>query len=245
MTTSQKYLRQIVFLVFCCISSVMMAQKDAAADVLQPYRLLIPRIEVLIDSALANHGMLAFRKNDIRVREENLKMKKRNWTRNIGFEADSRYGTFNRFSGDNTSSGTINVAANRTQFNYGVGVFLKIPVADIYNRKSEIKQAEVGIVQAKNLVKQQSDEIRETVIRYYEDLILKQNLMLIQAKNLSDGRVNLEMAKKEYTNGKLLLYDYISISDNTRNIQAEFERAKSALLVSKQLLENITGVIIK
>ena len=238
-------LKNILTLVLILIvSTVTIAQDlDVNKKQLEPYRLLIPKLEVLVDSAWANHGMLMYRKNEINVKEANIIMKKRNWTRNFGVQGDTRYGTFANFS-ENISSagGAINLASNTTQLNFGIGVYLKIPVFDIYNRKSDIKQAEAELNQAENLVKFQKDEIRETVIRYYEDLILKEKLMLIRARNLSDAQVNLEMAKKEYTNGRLLLYEYIRISDITSGIATEYEKAKSALMVSKKVLENITGV---
>jgi outer membrane protein TolC len=94
------------------------------------------------------------------------------------------------------------------------------------------------------MVKFQEYEIRETVIKYYEDLILKQRLLKIRAINLSDAKVNLEMAQKEYTNGQIPLYEYIRISDITSNIQTNFETTKAALMTSKKLLENLTGIYI-
>ncbi|MEM9678861.1 MAG: TolC family protein [Bacteroidota bacterium] len=208
----------------------------------ESYRLLIPKLEVLIDSALANNGMLGYRKNEIEVKKANLKSKRRNWTRNFGIQADTRYGTFDNFSNNVSGPNTVTLASTTTQTNYGVGLYLKIPVFDIFNRKSDIKQAKAEISQAESLVKFQEDEIRETVIRYYEDLILKENLLEIQAINLSDAKVNKEMAKKEFTNGQLEIYEYIRISDITAGVATEFEKAKSNLLLAKKLLENFTGV---
>ena len=52
------------------------------------------------------------------------------------------------------------------------------------------------------------------------------------------------MAKKEFTNGQIELYEYIRISDITAGITAEFEKAKSNLILAKRLLENYTGALI-
>lgn len=234
--------------ILCITSSVMFAQNNDSIKVdssMESYRLLIPKLEMLLDSALANNGMLGYRKDEIKVKEANLKSKKRNWTRNFGIQADTRYGTFDNFSNNVSGPNTVTLASTTQQTNYGVGLYLKIPVFDIFNRKSDIKQAKAEISQAKNLVKFQEDEIKEMVIRYYEDLILKENLLEIQAINLSDANVNKEMAKKEFTNGQLELYEYIRISDITAGIATEFEKAKSNLLLAKKLLENLTGVQIQ
>jgi outer membrane protein TolC len=213
-------------------------RKDAS------YELLIPTLEVLIDSALANNGMLGYRVDEIEVKKANLKMKKRYWTRNFGIQGDTRYGTFDNFSSNVSGPNTVQLSSTTIQTNFGIGFYLKIPVFDVYNRKSDIKQAKAELSQAENLVKFQEDEIKETVIRYYEDLILKQRLLRIRAVNLSDAKVNLEMAQKEYTNGQIPLYEYIRISDITSGIETEFEKTKSALMTSKKLLENLTGIYI-
>jgi outer membrane protein TolC len=202
----------------------------------------IPKLEILIDSAIANNGMVNYRLLEIEAKKANIKAKKRNWTRNFGLQADTRYGTFNDFStitGDNSS---VNLASNTQQLNYNVGLYLKIPIFDIINQRSEVKRARVEIDQAKYLVKFQEDEIKEFVIRFYEDLILSINLFQIQAINLGDARANKEMAEKEFRNGIIPFYEYVRILDITSSIAMEYEKAKSGLLLSKKLLENLTGV---
>ncbi|MFK2821137.1 TolC family protein [Flavobacteriaceae sp. LMIT009] len=229
------------------ISASMFAQENdsiASISSVESYRLLIPNLEILIDSALANNGMLGYRKNEIEVKQANLKSKRRNWTRNFGVQADTRYGTFDNFSNNINGPNTVTLASTTQQTNYGIGLYLKIPVFDILNRNSDIKQAKSELSQAKNLVKFQEDEIKETVIRYYEDLILRQNILEIQAINLSDAKVNMEMAKKEFTNGQIEIYEYIRISDITSGVAKEFQKAKSDLIVAKKLLENLTGLMI-
>lgn len=233
----------IIFSVFS--ATLSFAQSMSTEDAMDnSYQLLIPTLEVLIDSALANNGMLGYRVDEIEVKKANLKMKKRYWTRNFGIQGDTRYGTFDNFSSNVSGPTTVQLSSTTIQTNFGIGLYLKIPVFDVYNRKSDIKQAKAELSQARNLVKFQEDEIKETVIRYYEDLILKQRLLRIRAVNLSDAKVNLEMAQKEYTNGQIPLYEYIRISDITSGIETEFEKTKSALMTAKKLLENLTGVYI-
>lgn len=238
----QKTLAIIISVFSATLSFAQSTSTEKTID--NSYQLLIPTLEVLIDSALANNGMLGYRVDEIEVKKANLKMKKRYWTRNFGIQGDTRYGTFDNFSSNVSGPNTVQLSSTTIQTNFGIGFYLKIPVFDVYNRKSDIKQAKAELSQARNLVKFQEDEIKETVIRYYEDLILKQRLLRIRAINLSDAKVNLEMAQKEYTNGQIPLYEYIRISDITSGIETEFEKTKSALMTSKKLLENLTGVYI-
>jgi len=208
------------------------------------FTLLIPKLEVLIDSALVNNGMVNYRLLEIKAKEANLKSKQRYWTRNFGIQADTRYGTFDNYStisGDNSS---INLASDTQQMNYNVGLYLKFPVFDVVNRKAQIKRAKVEIEQAKGLVKFQKDEIIEKVIRYYEDLILKQNLLELKAANQGSARVNMEMVEKGFRNGLISISEYVRISDMTNRIATDFETAKADFFTAKKLLENLTGVVI-
>ena len=50
------------------------------------------------------------------------------------------------------------------------------------------------------------------------------------------------MAEKEYRNAIIPFYEYVRILDITSGIASEYEKAKSGLLLSKKLLENLTGV---
>jgi outer membrane protein TolC len=208
-------------------------------------KLFIPSLSLLIDSALVHNGMVNYRRLEIKAKESNLKSKRRYWTRNFGIQADSRYGTFNNFSTTSGSNSTINLASNTKQLNYNVGFYLKIPLFDIINRKSQIKKAKSELAQAKSLVKSQESELRESVIRYYEDLKLKQSLLELRASNLGNARVNMEMVGKEFKNGLIEISEYVRISDMTSRIAVEFEKAKSDFFVSKKLLENLVGFELK
>ncbi len=238
--------KSIMALIFLCSTFFNGYSQDSLMKNKEPesYKLLIPELGVLIDSALANNGMLNYRIDEIEVKKANLKAKRQNWTRNFGIQADTRYGTFDNFSNNVSGPNTVTLASTTTQFNYGVGLYLKIPVFDVFNRKSDIKQAKAELSQAKNLVKFQVDEIREIVIRQYEDLLLRQNLLEIQAINLGDAKANKAMAEKEFRNGIIPVYEYVRILDITSGIAREYEKAKSELILSKKLLENLTGLVI-
>ncbi len=234
----------VIMIVFLSVFKVYSQNNVLSNQTETSVELLIPNLKVFIDSALVNNGMLNYRIDEIEVKRGNLKSKSRNWTRNLGIQADTRYGTFDNFSTNLSGPNTSQLSSTSIQANYGIGIYLKIPVFDFYNRKSDIKQAKAELSQARNLVKYQEYQIKETVIKYYEDFILKQRLLKIRAINLSDAKVNLEMAQKEYTNGQIPLYEYIRISGITSNIQSEFEKTKSAFMTSKKLLENLTGIYI-
>jgi len=239
-------LKITALLFLLCFTIIQTEAQNTVNDVpeREAIKLLIPALNVLIDSALVNNGMLNYRKLEIETKESNLKSKRRNWTNNLGVQADTRYGTFDNFSSNISGTNTTTLSSYTKQLNYGIGLYLKIPVFDIINRKSQIKQAKAELAQAESLIKFQEDELKEMVIRHYEELILRQNLLELRASNVADARVNMEMAEKKFRNGLMPIYEYVRISDITSRIASEYESAKSNLILSKKLLENITGVSI-
>lgn len=202
-----------------------------------------PPLKVVIDSVLKRNAMVKFRKNHIGVKESTLESERIFWTRNIGVQVDGRYGTLNNFS--NNDDGVSNTAFSTlsTQYNYSVGMYLKFPVFDMLNRKNQLKLAKLEIEEAKNMTKFQEDEIRQTVIRMYQDVILKQRLLQIRSKNFGNGKVNMEMVEKEFRNGVVPVAEYVRITSITANLEADYESAKSEFITAKQLLEDMSGLV--
>lgn len=204
--------------------------------------LVLPPLLDLVDSALKKNASVQYRKLEVGLRESNLKSEKIYWTRNMGVQADSRYGTFDNFSSSSTSQSTTLITSTNKQFNYGVGVYLKMPLGDIINRKNQVKRAQTEVEEAKMLALAQEDEIRQAVIKLYQDLLLRQKLLMIKSAALGNARVNGEMVEKEFRNGLIPINEYVRISDIVTRAEADYEIAKTEFATAKQLLENITGL---
>ena len=222
---------------FSMLSNVCFCQNSNDEE--KDYNLLIPRLEVLIESAMKKNGLLLSSKDQIEVQKEELNAIKRNWTKYIGFRAESWYGTFNYMLNYSSGNNLFFIPKSTDRANYNLGMYIDLPFYEILNRKSEIRQARAKISQAENMFKAQKDEINQMVISYYEDLKLKERQFQIQSVNLSYAKVNMEMAKKEFTSGNIEIYEYIRISDITSAVNIQFEQAKSDLILAKKLLEII------
>jgi outer membrane protein TolC len=204
----------------------------------------IPPLKVIIDSVLKHNGMVRFRKQHVEVQTSKLKSESIYWTRNLGIQADTRYGTFDNtsLSADGGTSGTY-LNTNTKQWNYGVGLYLKFPVFDLLNRKNQVYLAKMELEESKSMVQFQEDEIRQTTIKLYQDLILKQKLLQIKSESLGNGRVNFQMVEKEFRNGLVPIAEYVRISGMTSNMESDYESAKSDYLVAKQILEDMAGFV--
>jgi len=232
-------------LLVCCFNTVS-AQTAVKQDSLLAKREIdFPPLGDLIDSAIKHNAMLRYRTLDIDAKQSNLISQRTYWLRNLGVQGDSRYGTIDAFSTNANGVGTNSSITSSKQMNYAIGVYMKIPIYDIVNRKTQIKLAKTELEAAKTMAQVQQDEIRQMVIRQYEDLLLRQKLLTIKSQNLGSSTVNMEMVEKEFRNGVIPITEYVRLSDMTARIQADYEMAKSEFLVSKKILEEIVGFSFK
>lgn len=202
-----------------------------------------PPLQTVIDSVLKHSAMLNFRKNHIGVLESTLKSEQIYWTRNFGFQAESKYGNLNSFSTDNDGSISSSALITTEQLNYSFGVYLKFPVFDFINRKHQLKLARLEVEEAENMAEFTKEELRQTVIRLYQDLILKQKLLQIRSRSLGDGRVNMEMVEKEFRNGVVPISEYVRINGMTASLEVDYEKAMSEFITAKQMLEDMAGFV--
>lgn len=242
-----KLLLKSIFLIFIntiCINFTLAQSSSLETISTSKNEINIPPLNVLIDSVIKRNAMLRLKTQEIRGKELKVKSERIYWTRNMGIQADSRYGTFDNtsLSADGVTSSTYTIT-NTTQLNYGVGLYLKFPVFDFLNRKNQIEQAKLELDEAKSMLQFQEDQTRLSVITLYQDLILKQKLLQIKSESLGSGRVNIQMVEKEFRNGIVSIGEYVRISSMNSNMESDYELAKSNFLVAKQILEEMAGFV--
>ena len=201
----------------------------------------LPPLADLIDSAVKHSASVQYRNLEISVRESGLRSQQNFWYRNMGLQADTRYGTYDNFLTNTTSQSTSLLNSTSIQFNYGFGVYMKFPLVDLLDRKNQIKQAKTQIEEARMLAEAQQDDIRQIVIKQYQDVLLRSRLLNIKAHNLSTARVNLDMTEKEFRNGLVPVTEYARITEIATRAETDYETGKTEYITSKLLLENLIG----
>jgi outer membrane protein TolC len=235
-----------LILIFCLQTGLafpVVAQKVPEPDSLSvEYSFNLPPLGALIDSAMKYYPMLKLRRQAIDAKVANLKSQEISWVKNFGIQSDVRYGTFDIFS-TTTAEGQnpAMYATQNTQLNYGIGAFLKIPIYDIVNRKYQINQAKSELSQAQTMAEAQQSELKQLVIRQYNEVLLKQKLLKIQSKKLSNARINMDMVETQFRNGKIPVDEYVRILDMATGSESNYESAKSEFTVSFMILEEIVG----
>lgn len=235
------YILLLLGLIVISLNTMQAQTLESDNSLLRDIKFKFPPLEVVLDSVMKRSAMINFRNKRIGVMESELKSSKRDWIKNFGIVADTRYGTFDNFLTNSTGINSSSSSSYSKQLNYTVGLFLKIPIFDVINRKNKIKLARLEVEEARSMAEFQEEEIRQTVIIKYQDLILKQKLLQIRSRRFGDGKVNMQMIEKEFRNGLVPLAEYVRIVGMTENMEAEYETAMSEFITAKQLLEDIAG----
>jgi outer membrane protein TolC len=232
----------VIFILFSTQQSGNAQEKNEFNALKDNIENILPPLETIIDSAIANNPFVKFRKWDIEVNEHKLQTDRIVWTKDLGIQTDIRYGTFNNFS-TNTSEGQSpsNLATLSNQLNYGVGAYLKVPIYDIINRKNQINQSKAEIEKAISMAEVQRNEVRESVIRQYNDLILKHRLLKNKSKYIETARINMQMTEKEFQNGVIPTGEYTRISEIASRAEADLETAKVDFYTAYMILEELAG----
>jgi len=205
---------------------------------------LLPPLNKILDSALAINPNIRFRDLQIDMSKASKKTGKLEWIRNIGIQTDARYGTFDNFSSNlasSTSSSTM-IATRNNQLNYGIGASVRFPIYEYLNRKNQAANSQGLIDQAIAMAESQRIELRQAIIKQYNDLILKQRLLKLRSKYIETARMNLVMLEKQFQNGQITLDEYSRISETVTRTETEYETAKIDLLTSYMIFEEVTGI---
>ena len=204
---------------------------------------MVPPVSILLDSAFAHDPALRFAQLQYVIDKGNLHSSQAQWTQDLGLQANGGYGTFdylynNNIGGQNQQTTTLK--QNETQ--YGVGAFVRLPIYDLVNHRNQIKIAKAVMQQAETLSETRKNEIRELIIRQYNDMIEKQQLLKIKSKYLETSRINTQMAEKGFVKGTISLDDYSRVSEIGSHTETDFETAKIEFINSYMIMEVMTGI---
>ncbi|MBT3423952.1 MAG: TolC family protein [Bacteroidetes bacterium] len=200
----------------------------------------LPPLHVLIDSAIINSPLIKFQDAEIMKNQYKIRLSKTNWTRNFGLSGDVVYGTYDALSWNpNTGTSTINT---QVETRYGTGLYIRLPLSDALNRKSEIGIAEVELLEAKIIKQQREKEITQLVIEQYNRVILNERLVSILNKNKQALIIQKQLIEKQFTNGQIRIEEYAQMTELYNNAVVGYEQAKAELTTTYLVLQEIVGI---
>lgn len=234
----------ILFITLLSTQFSVIAQENKGFDLLKDdIESILPPLQEIIDTAIARNPYVKFRDLQIVVNEHKLKADRLDWTRDLGFQTDVRYGTFDNFATNVVEGQNPALSSTRnTQTNYGIGGYIRIPFYDFLNRRNQIKLSKAEVEQAQNYSQVQRSELRQLVIKQYNELIVKHKLLKIKSKYAETAKINMEMVEKQFLNGVVSVAEYSAITEIVSRSEADYESSKMDFRTAFMILEEIVGI---
>jgi outer membrane protein TolC len=205
--------------------------KALASDVLLP---------MLMDSAIKYSPEARMSRSNEKLALANYDIKKKAIYNALSLHTSFGYGT--NYSAVNNQSATVgnDLTTGKSMF-YSAGIGLQLPITQIINHKS-IRIANQSIVDVALADKDKTNlQIKQGVIKMYQELKLIQKLMAISYKNLQSAIINNTLAEKNFLNGQISVEQASIVQGNYNNAVVAYETYVNSFQTSYMELEMYIG----
>ncbi|MCD4773529.1 MAG: TolC family protein [Bacteroidales bacterium] len=199
-------------------------------------------LEALIDSAI---------KNDPRVKLEALRVDyerykvlsaRRDWTRNLGFQGNLDYGNYYYYDRDELTRIDRFYLTESRRTNAAIGVYLRIPLLFIIDRRNEINKAkkmvEIMMMDRRTKIR----VVRREVVEAYNSMLEQQALIRISNDYQQYSLVEMGMAELEFINGEIPASELTRLKDYQTQRYIAFAQSIWRFNYYLELLEEIVGI---
>jgi outer membrane protein TolC len=203
----------------------------------------LPPLDTLIQSALANSGGYRYFSEEIKVKQEELRLQNKNWFDYINIDGDVGYGHndqlfFNQYSYNHEYS----LLSNSKQMRYYTGLSLKVPLSAFLNRNNNLKIAHHNVNKAEGEARKTEEQITSAVIELYFATLSNYKAMVVGQAQLETALMEMEKSEKDFTDGVITLNSYSVTVRNYYKEEIENEKAKNDFIECLTKLELITGI---
>jgi len=203
----------------------------------------IPSLDVLIDSALINSHRLKYWDKEIKITKYELKSAKRDWSRNISVQGSATEGTWTSLVFVQDQYGNeIGTLGTTDQGRYSIGLNLRLPLLEIWDRGNKIKLNKMRIESTIEKMLEDRQTIRANIINLYNEVIIQQNMLKLDIDNIEFAELTALMADKEFQNGKISLADLSRIQDNLARARYRFVDSQTSFINAYVMLQELTGI---
>lgn len=221
--------KKYIHIVLCFLSYAMYAQQDSASAPEADLVRYLPPLSVLMDSAILNSPRLAHYESMVESYEYNVSHTRMNWTDHVRISGQYNYGD-------------IGSIPNSVFIGQQVSIGFSIPLGTIANRKNEVSIAVAQLEAEENTYEQVKLEVQEEVIETYNDLLLFQRLIGIQAEAMQSAELAMEMAEERFRRGELSMDQLGTYIELQAKYKTAYETMRTEFNNTYNRLERIVGV---
>ena len=238
--------RTSLYLMFILISSALYAQEIDSSLLFNPIRESIadklPPLEALIDSAIAHSPNIKIEELQADWARYEITSAKRGWMQHWGFDAVINYGNYLYNDRDELTRLDKFYLSESRRLNYGAGMYARIPIFYLVDRKNEInkkrKLLEIAIVNREVYVR----EIRKAVINTYNILLQQQHILQITNDYQQVADMMMRNAENMFLNGEIPPEEYARQKDYQTRGATDYALTIGRFNDAFTLLEELVGI---
>ena len=206
------------------------AGAQSAADTVQAdLGKYLPPLALLIDSAVAHSPRLSHYNAMVKSYEYNVSETKMQWTNHFMLAGSYNYGDVGQLQ-------------NQLFLGQQLSVGFAIPLGAIANRRNKINIAKSQLEAESMTYEQVKLEVQEEVIGTYNDLLLFQRLIGIQAEAMQSAELAMEMAEERFRRGELTMDQFGTYIELQAKYKTAYETMRTKFNNTYYKLERIVGI---
>ncbi|MFO8054485.1 MAG: TolC family protein [Bacteroidales bacterium] len=207
----------------------------------------LPSLQALIDSAKSHSPLLQYKDAAAVISRLHTRSERRQWSKHLGLIADARYGLFDHLILTQDDPGEINTGAVSLtrQSRYSAGIYIKLPLQEIYDRKNRVRIAREEEKMAELDYETEKMALRKLVIRQYNELITAQQVLRVKNEFIQDVLIQKEMAEQQFKTNEIDISEMTRLNSMYSKARTEFAHAKGEFNIAYLMLQEITGIKFK
>lgn len=198
-------------------------------------------LEELIADALVHAPLLKVQELNVDNVYHKIKLLEKEWSQYLNFIGSFQMGNIRFLDILDSDSGGENRTITRENTFYGLGLQLRLPLYDFVTRGDRRALLQNQLEQEKWAKQDRELQIRELVIRQYEELQLAVRILEIKAKDLDFHSLTSQMAEKHFREGAMKLSEYTEAVNERNRAEEGLVQAKSKATVAFQILRELVG----
>lgn len=191
----------------------------------------LPSLQFFIDSGVVNSPAVKMYQANIDQNQNELKLAKYYWLKEIYLTADSKYGRYgNAQPGDQLSLG------------YGTGAVIKVPFNALFGAKERKSIAKLKVQESTFQKEMITEELTKAIIKQYHETLYRKEVLKLSSESLEFAYVNNKLAEKEFKGGTITIDQYARVSEVYFTQLRLMEDAKMQLTTAFTILLEMTGL---
>lgn len=242
----------LIVLSILLITNILTAQININDTKLYPTRIdslneniKIPELNVFLNSAIKNSPLLMATDREIDQILEKVKIEKKSWLDFLYIDGNGRYGLFDQLTVSQQTTGSVvptGIKLANQQFNYYVGLSIKLPLSNFSSRKNEINILKYSQQASESKKQELIKELTLSVIDEYYKLINLQESMAILQEIFETYEISYLKATKEIETGTMDLSQFAVLVSNHGTAKANYVKTKNDFFSQYYKLQALTGI---